>query len=350
MEKYVIAKYMRVSIEDTVTESESIHSQSRIIDEHIATLDKHNVETREFIDNGFTGTSFERPAMQEMLSMVQSGGIQCLICKDLSRLGRNALEASYLVDQVFPLYQTRFIAVNDNFDSDDYIGDTGGINIAFRHIAHEEYSRDLSAKVKSALCHKMANGEHIVATTIYGYRKSNKGRWEPDVPAARVVRKIFHMANNGLAPAKIRDYLFDEKLPTPREYQTMLKGKEIQPSCMWTARMVTHMLSNIQYTGTYVAGKQISKAIGSHSKIHTDKSEWIIIPGQFPPIVDDMLFQCVQEKIAKYRRGKIPKKPRDFLLRGKIACGCCGYALSYDAIFEPVFRCPYTCRPFRRLP
>lgn len=225
MREYVIAKYIRLSIEDAVTESLSIPHQRRLLDEYIEGMDIHGATVLEFVDNGYTGTNYERPAVQELLTLVQSGGVDCILCKDFSRFGRNAVETGYFVDQVFPLYQTRFISVSDGFDSDDHKEDTGGIDIAFKHIIHEQYSRDLSIKVKSAKRQQMARGENIVKNAIYGYRKGANGRWEIDDTAAEVVRTMYRLALDGLPPAKIRDRLCTVKIPTPREYQSMQIGR-----------------------------------------------------------------------------------------------------------------------------
>ena len=176
MSNYVIAKYLRLSFDDAVTDSLSIPNQHSQIDSHIEALDIPNVEVLEFIDNGYTGTNLERPAVQELLDLVQCGRVNCIITKDFSRFSRNAIESGYYIEQVFPLYRIRFISVSDGFDSNDCIDGTGGIEVAFKLLMHEHYSRDLSRKVKSTKRVQMLNGENIVANAIYGYRKNEGGR------------------------------------------------------------------------------------------------------------------------------------------------------------------------------
>lgn len=314
MKDYVIAKYIRLSIEDGITESMSIPSQRKMLDQYIDKLDIPTTKILEFVDNGHTGTVMERPAMQEMLDIALRGGIQCIIIKDLSRFSRNATESSYLIDRIFPLYRVRFISIADSFDSGDYKETTGGINVGFKYVIHDYYSRDLSKKVKSAKRIQMAQGKNIVANAIYGYRKNEKGKWEPDPVPAEVVKQIFQMALEGLATAQIRDKLCAARYPTPREYIEMRRGKDIVPECMWTTRMVLHTLNNEQYTGSYISGKQESKAVGSHSKKHMDKSEWIIIPDSHPPLIDKKDFIKVQELLAR-RKGAITTKPNKHLLK-----------------------------------
>ncbi len=137
MNEYVIAKYIRLSIEDGVTESMSIPSQHKLLDQHIEEVDIPNATVLEFVDNGYTGTMIERPAIQEMLELAQCGRINCIIIKDFSRFSRNVTDSSYLIDRIFPLYQIRFISVSDGFDSNDYKGDTGGIDVAFKYVLNK---------------------------------------------------------------------------------------------------------------------------------------------------------------------------------------------------------------------
>jgi len=306
--EYVIAKYVRLSLDDGVTESLSIPNQHMILDAHIDELEIPNATVLEFVDNGYTGTNMERPALQEMLDMVRSGRVNCIVCKDFSRFSRNALESGYYIEQVFPLYHIRFISVSDRFDSKDYMNDTGGIDVAFKFLMHEYYSQDLSKKVKSAKRIKMARGEHIVATAIYGYYKDESGKWEPEEKSAAVVREIFGMALDGLPPAVIKDKLFEAGYPTPKEHIELRRGKDILPACHWETRKVREILSNEQYIGTYVSGKQNSKGVGM-SQYWTDKYEWIMIPDSHTPIIGKEDFARVQDLMENRLLGRTTRKP-----------------------------------------
>jgi DNA invertase Pin-like site-specific DNA recombinase len=249
----------------------------------------------------------ERPAVQEMLDLVRSGGVQAIAVKDFSRFSRSALDSGYFIEQVFPLYGIRFISVSDSFDSINYVNDTGGIDVAFKFLMHEYYSQDLSKKVKSAKRVQMKRGENIVANTIYGYQKSDSGRWEPDPVSSEVVRRIFRMAMDGQPLTQIRDAFCAERIHTPQEYIELRRGKDILPLCVWTTRMVLHMLTNEQYTGTYISGKQEQKAIGSHSKINIDKTDWIVIPDSHTPIISKEDFSAVQEILNKHKGARTVK-------------------------------------------
>jgi DNA invertase Pin-like site-specific DNA recombinase len=302
MSEYVIAKYIRLSFDDAVTDSLSIPNQHLLLDRHIEDMEIPNATVLEFVDNGFTGTNLERPALQEMLDLVGSGRVNCIVCKDFSRFSRSEIESSYYIEQVFPLYRIRFIAVSDDFDSDNYKGGTGGIEVAFKFLMHEYYSIDLSRKVKSARRVKMQSGDNIVADAIYGYRKNESiGKWEPDPAPADVVKQIYSMALEGLPTAHIRDRLCAAQHPTPLEYIELMRGKDIEVKCIWTARMVLHILENVQYTGTYVSGKWEQKSVGGGQRL-TDKSEWILIPDSHPPIISRDDFTAVQELLSRFKR------------------------------------------------
>lgn len=299
LSEYVIAKYLRLSIEDDKTESLSIENQHLLLDRHIDGLELPNARVLNFVDNGHTGVNMERAAMQEMLGLVRAGGVNLIVFKDFSRFSRNAMDSGYFIEQVFPLYQVRVISVSDDYDSDNYIGDAGGIDVAFKFLMHEYYSADLSAKVKSAKRLQMKRGENIVAKAIYGYHKVD-GRWEPDGVASEVVRRIYDLALAGFSPAQIRDKLFAEKIPTPQEYLELGRGKDISPTFLWEARAVTRILTNEQYKGSYISGKQEQKAIGSRSKNWVDKADWIIFPNHHTPIIEPDVFDRVQEIMKSY--------------------------------------------------
>ena len=308
MSNYVIAKYIRLSLDDAVSDSLSIPNQRALLDRCIESLDIPNSEVLEFVDNGYTGTNMERPALQEMLDLVRSGKINCIIVKDFSRFARNEIESSYYIEKVFPIFRIRFIATGDGFDSNDYRDGMGGIEVAFKFLMHEHYSIDLSKKIKSARRVKMKSGENIVANAIYGYKKNMAtGKWEPDADAAEVVKLIYRKALESTPVSQIRNLLSAAKYPTPREYMKLKRGKDIVPEYAWTTRAVNAILENEQYTGAYVSGKYESKGVGSKSHVITDKSEWIVIPGSHPPIVSKEDFAAVQGLLGRIKGARAEK-------------------------------------------
>jgi DNA invertase Pin-like site-specific DNA recombinase len=348
MNRYVIAKYIRLSQDDAVSDSLSISHQRLILDSHIEELDIPNAEVIEFVDNGYTGTNTDRPGFQDMIDRVRCGRVNCIVTKDFSRFARNAIESGYYIEQVFPLFRIRFIAVNEGFDSRDYKDGTGGMDMAFKFLLNDYYSTDLSRKIKSAVHTRMRNGEKIAACAIYGYRKKSCGKWEFDPIAAEVIRDIFRMALDGMTTAQIRDKLFADRCLAPREYEYINKGKDITPKYGWSSRQIWRILNNEQYMGTYIAGKGEVIRVGSRTRIEKDKSEWTIIPNNHPPIVSREDFARVQGILHPMNQATAVKskrimKPRDYLLRGKIVCGTCGYAMVYsNPTTQRVFRCMKT--------
>ncbi len=150
--EYRIALYIRLSVEDSRTRSLSIENQKHALHRLVDGMeDVRNIEVLEYIDNGYSGTNFERPSVQALLDDVRAGKIHCIAVKDFTRFGRNSIEVGYFLERVFPLYGVRFISVNDNFDSDTLHGDTGGVNAAFRYLPAAFYSRDLPAKLTTAV-------------------------------------------------------------------------------------------------------------------------------------------------------------------------------------------------------
>ncbi|GHU44414.1 hypothetical protein FACS1894111_11650 [Clostridia bacterium] len=307
MANYTIAKYIRLSMDDAITESMSIPHQHLMLDAHIDCLEIPNAEILEFVDNGHSGTNMERPAVQELIELVRSGRINCIVVKDFSRFSRNAMDSGYFIEQVFPLYGVRFIAVSDDFDSDNYKGDTGGIDVAFKFLMHEYYSQDLSKKVKSAKRIQMMRGENIGSHAIYGYHKNALGKWELDPETAEIVRRIFQMKIGGMSTGQIRDLLAAEKQLTPSRYLARFHQLDTLQSNMWTADMVLMILKREQYTGTYIAGRREVKEVGSYKKIYKPKEDWIIIPGSHPPIISKEDFTKAQESLEKYKSCRTSK-------------------------------------------
>lgn len=330
MKKYIIALYIRLSIEDSKTESLSIPNQRLILRERAMSLREWaNAEILEFVDNGYSGTNFERPAVQELLNMVQLGKIDCIIVKDLSRFGRNSIETGYFIERVFPLYHTRFISVGDDFDTDNFKGDTGGIDVAFKYLICEFYSRDMSMKTRSSKYAKMRRGEYQSVICPYGYQKSVNGRMEIDENAAAVVKKIFRWAADGNSAAEITRMLYAQNIPTPGEYRAA-KGKAIydisRAHGVWCSSTVIRILDDERYIGTYVIGKREVNEIGSSRHHLKDESEWIKIPNHHPAIISKDIFEKAKSKLRRYSQPN--KKQHEYLLKGKIFCGSCNHALS----------------------
>ena len=350
MADYVIAKYIRLSIDDANSDNLSIASQRLLLDAHIAELCIPDSEAIEFVDNGYSGTNFDRPAVQELFELVRQGKINCIIVKDLSRLGRNLIETGYYIERVFPLYRIRFISVSDYHDSVEHEGDTGGMDIAFKFLVHEQYSRDLSKKIKTAKRAKALSGEYIIKNCAFGFKKVGKNL-EIDEPAAETVRLIFKMAADGKSLSDIVSRLYADKHPTPSEYKQLacqVLAKDI--SCLWNKSHVLKILSDEQYTGTYIAGKSQSVGVGSKKVVAVPKSEWIRIPNRHPVIVDKAVFNAARAKIdekgepIRKRKLRTGERYKDIKspLQGKVSCGYCGHSMKLGSTRNPSFHCDFT--------
>jgi DNA invertase Pin-like site-specific DNA recombinase len=318
-------------MDDIKSESLSIVNQHNLLDRFIETMDKEDAEVLEFVDNGYSGTNFERPAMQELLTLVQQNRINCIIVKDFSRFGRNSIEAGYLLEMVFPVFHIRFISVSDNFDTADHLGDTGGMEMEFKLLIHELYSRDISNKIKSSVYQRMRRGEYKKSSYPYGYKKGADGTIELDPTAAEVVKFIFHSALS-MGISDITKALYHKKILTPKSYFFDLvhndrehSGKDTA-SYLWGTNTIYNILHNEEYTGTYVLNRYTVPELGSKRKINKQESDWIRIPHHHPAIIEQELFDKVNGLIKNVKI-TVKRHPKEYVLMGKIYCGCCHHKL-----------------------
>lgn len=343
-EKYTIALYIRLSIEDSKTESLSIHNQRLSLRKHAETLlDTNDYEILEFVDNGYSGTNFERPSVQELLELVRTFKINCIIVKDFSRFGRNSLEVGYFIEQVFPLFKVRFISINDNFDTVGHNGDTGGMEFAFKNLINEYYSIDLSRKSKTAKYAKMKAGEYQSKICRFGYKKGKNNRLEIDGEAAEVVRFIFKMVLEGNSIPQIAQVLYEKNIPTPGEYKTQKgnKGYDISRSGgIWSLSTITRMITDERYIGTYIMRKTVLNEVGGHRYTMRDEKDWIKIPDHHPAIISKEDFEKAQKmrKTIKCEKKKIHLYP----LKSKVICGCCNHTMNRIRQKNTAFICKHS--------
>lgn len=339
-----IAFYIRLSVEDSKTDSLSIDGQRKILATNLNKYPEYNdFEVLEFIDNGHTGTNFERPAMQELLDLVRENQIACIFVKDFSRFGRDLLQTGYFLEKVFPLFRTRFIAVDDLYDSSAYEEDTGGIEVTFKYLISEYYSRDLSVKSLAARHSKMKQGKYQSTNCCYGYRKGAHGKMEPDPETAPNVKLIFDLFLQGFDSKSIVNELYNRKILTPAEYKAS-KGKKnhdiSKSNGIWTNSQVLRTLQDERYTGTYIMGKREVVSIGSVRTKPKDESEWYKIPSHHEGIVTKEVYDEVQSNL---RRFKCPKRSKyEFPLKSKVVCGICGHVMYRTYKKDHSFRCRHT--------
>lgn len=346
MQKYQIALYIRLSLEDSKYDSLSIENQKMILGEFALSMpEAQNAEIREFVDNGYSGTNFERPAIQELLELVRANKVDCIIVKDFSRFGRNSLETGYFIERVFPLFHTRFISVSDDFDSNRFKGDTGGMDVAFKYLINEYYSRDMSIKTKSAKYAKMERGEYQSKICPYGYRKSADGKMEPDPEAAEVIQLIFRLASEGNGGTEIARQLTARHIPTPGEYKAA-RGNHThdisRTKGVWNGSTVLRILVDERYTGSYVIGKRAVVEVGANRSRMKSRDKWYIIPDHHPALVDQATFEAAQVKTNRFKQPN--KKRHEYPLRGKLFCGCCRHALGKTPNKTSFYFCRHSTR------
>lgn len=340
MENRFLAEYLRLSIEDgdvisgdSKIESDSISHQRFLISRYKDENDLYpGVPTLEFVDDGYSGTNFERPAIKEMLSLIREGKICCIIVKDISRFGRNYLEVGDYLEQIFPFMGVRFIAINDGYDSNDYIGTTGGIEIAFRSLLYDMYSKDLSVKMNSALKIRRRRGDFIGPRPPFGYQfSSDKKVLAVDQVAAGYVRRIFELACEGKSTGEIAVSLNEEKIPTPGEYKNqnghhyhMLDGKGY-----WDRKKVLKILENKIYLGTVVNAKYKVTKIGGKQFERVPDGERIYVSNKHEAIISEQVFYKAAEIIRNMgqQKGKKHHFSHESILQGKIRCGNCKRSL-----------------------
>ncbi len=353
MEKRFLAEYLRLSVEDgdvissdSKAESDSIHHQRLLITRYREEKEIYlEAPVMEFVDDGYSGTNFQRPAIKELLSLVREGKICCIIVKDLSRFGRNYLEVGDYLEQIFPFMGVRFIAINDRYDSAEYIGTTGGIEIAFRSLLYDMYSKDLSAKMRSALKIRRKRGDFIGPRPPFGYEfSSDRKKLAVDLVAAAYVKRIFELACEGESTGKIAARLNEEKIPTPGAYKNQ-KGSQyhiLDGNGYWNSKKVLKIIENKVYVGTVVNAKYKVTEIGAKQFKRVPDEKRIYVPNKHEAIVSEETFQKASEIIQN--NGQQKGKKHDFsnksILQGKLRCGNCKRSLiRITSTSIPYFTC-----------
>lgn len=334
-----VAMYIRLSLEDTdvksseKNESNSITNQRDMIMRYI----RDNKEfsdylIKEYLDDGFTGRNFEREGFQNLITACKQGSVQCIIVKDFSRLGRNYVEVGNLLEQLFPFLGIRVISINDGYDSNSFVGQTGGIDVAFKNLVYNLYSRDLSQKVKAAVTSRMKRGEFLSPYGIYGYKKDpeNIHKLVIDDEAAQVVRRIFDMVIAGTKRGEIARILNDEQILTPALYKKK-KGcsRDWVPNgnnVGWTNTMIAKIIRDERYAGNMVAHKKVYESFDSKHQIEVDKSEWIVVENTHEGIVSYDEFEAANANMQGKRQSKKDKSSssKNYSV---IICPYCGLRL-----------------------
>lgn len=334
MPKFKATEYLRLSYTvDRENESDSIANQKKLIEDFLKSHPDIELVS-ERVDDGYSGILFDRPAFQEMMKDIMDGKINCVIVKDLSRLGREYIETGRYLRQIFPAYGVRFIAITDGIDTaNEHMGDD--LNISMKNIINDAYCHDISVKTRSALLVKRKNGDYVGACPIYGYQKSgeNKNRLVIDEYAARVVRDIFRRKIDGASAKKIADELNGLNILSPLAYKKdrglphPKKGFADCPDAKWSATTVIRILQDETYTGTLVQGRQGTYNHKIKNVVDKPAEEWIRTENAHEPIIRRQDFDLVQRIIGLDTR-TAPFGDKVYLFSGILICGRCGACMT----------------------
>ncbi len=366
----ILACYLRVSDEDfdlrqnvLKDESTSISAQRRLIHSYIDSKpDLRQMKIREFLDDGYSGTNFERPAIQEIFQLVSEGKISAIIVKDMSRFGRNYIETGCYIEQVFPFIGIRFIAINDSFDSSEYVGNTPGLEMAFKNVIYDYYSKDLSAKVKSIKRIQQKRGDFVAAKPPYGYiisrdgagRHCDRHKLEVDPESAEVVKDIFRLTLSGWKPVRIAQWLNDLLIPTPAQRLHKLYGfqcggftEEQLMSGFWKPVQITKILQDETMTGATVNNRVQVKGVGSRKFKRQKPEDYVVVRDTHEAIIDRDTFLQAAAIIRNRKTVRTEnRKKNENLFYQKIYCGHCGCKLKHEvhtrhSRIDAIYYCPH---------
>lgn len=333
-----IAFYIRLSIEDVdlkssaKTESNSVANQRKLLQDYYNSHPElKEYEVVEFCDDGYTGTNFNRPRFQEMMDCIKHHEIQCIMVKDLSRFGRDYLEVGSYLELILPVFGTRFISVNDNYDSNNYIGTTGGIELNFRNLINGMYSKDLSVKVRSAIRTRNRRGEYMGGYAFYGYRKDpqNKHKIVVDEQVRHIITRIFDECIAGASATQIAKRLNDDRIASPVTHKKnnggIYNGKLMEPLSVWTSASIYKILVDERYTGTMISHKAEVVGVSTKKIRSLPKEEWIVTKDTHEAIISHEKFE--QAANALKSRCKTVNTNTHSLKVNLFLCGYCGRRL-----------------------
>ncbi len=338
-EERLLVKYYRLSLEDEEDgESNSIRNQRRLIEDYVEEKDDlRELTSIELSDDGYTGTGFHRPGIKRFLELLKKNQVACLIVKDFSRFTRDYIELGNYVEQIFPFMNIRFISVNDRYDS-NFQSSYDGLEIPFKGILNDLYSKDISTKVKAAKRQMIKNGKLCSGSYPFGYRKREQGEIDRDgIPyrideeAAKVVRLIFHLALQGKKNIEIARVLNEQGCLTPgmakRKNGSFGYGLKEGERSVWDSAKVLNILRDERYVGTLIIGRYRGKGVGGGKVEEAPEHMWFRKEMGMPAIILREDFERVQSLRPRRKRG-VYKKEHHVLYR-KVRCANCGHFLYY---------------------
>lgn len=322
--QFKVGMYIRLSREDgDKMESESISNQRKILQRYIE--DNNLLLVDEYVDDGVSGTTFDRPGFKKMLQDIENNRINMVITKDLSRLGRDYIKIGYYTENYFPEHKIRYAAINDGIDT--FIDSMNNDITPFKAIVNDMYTKDISKKIRSVFKEKKKNGEYLCAVTAYGFKKdiTTKNKLIKDDNTYQIVNDIFQMYKDGSGCTEIKNYLKEHCILSPSGYRKTGLVRSSVHDYPWNETTILNMLRNEVYIGNSVQNKTsiISYKVKKIRK--NDESDYIIVKNTHEPIIEKELFDMVQNIVRE--RGKNSRKQYEYLLSGMMYCHHCGRKL-----------------------
>ena len=344
---YHVALYIRLSKEDeSAGPSQSVQNQESLLREFVQ---QHRLSVFDtYVDDGWSGTNFDRPNFQRMIGDIESKKVNMVITKDLSRLGRDYIMTGHYMERYFPEHRVRYISLLDGIDTG--VDSTANDITPFRAIMNDMYAKDISKKIKSVKRDKQRKGQFIGGKPMYGYKMhpTEKNKIVIDEEVAPIVRRIFSLALSGISCRKIATTLNEEGVPTPSAYCGW-KARNIGPySGQWSSERISEMLKNETYIGNMVQGRMVKISYKSKKCLRQSPENWVVVEGTHEPIIDQETFQKVQMLVNSRKHTR--SRTYDFLLKGLIFCHECGYPMAVinrkNAAGED--RLFFVCRTYQR--
>lgn len=322
---YHVALYIRLSKEDeNEGPSESVTNQKSLLNEFVS---QHRLSVYDtYIDDGWSGTSFERPDFKRMIADIEDKKVNMVITKDLSRLGRDYIMTGHYMERYFPEKRVRYISLLDGIDTG--VESTANDITPFRAIMNDMYAKDISKKIKSVKRDKQKKGQFIGGKALYGYKlhPTEKNKIIIDEDAALTVRRIFGMALEGMSCRQIAVKLNEEGIPTPAQYAGLTINNPGPYSGRWSSERISDMLQNETYIGNMVQGRTVKISYKSKKCLKQSRENWVVVENTHEPIIDRDTFQKVGVLINSRKHTR--NRTYDFMLKGLIFCHECGYPLA----------------------
>lgn len=333
---WLVGIYTRRSFDDNEDkESNTITNQKEMINSFIS-KEKNMTIVDYYVDDGYTGTTFDRPGFQEMMKDISDGRINTIIVKDLSRLGRNSLEVGKYIEEIFPIYNIRIIAINDNVDSFKRPESINDLMVPIKNLINESYARDISKKVSSAYYTMASNGKYVAGTSPYGYTfdENDKHHLVVDPDEVEIVRLIFNMALKGDGRVKITKYLNDHNILCRKEIQRRKKYKlSLEPleetiKYKWSTSTIGRMLTSEIYIGNLTQLKTKRESFKNHKVINVAKEDWVRFEKTHEPIITKADFDKIQGLIKVNAKRLSNTEERTYsIYNGVLKCADCGRAM-----------------------